>query len=248
MKLRVKFKKTGAVRYIGHLDTMRFFQKVMRRADIDIKYTTGFSPHQVMSFAQPLSVGIESMGEYMDIDVGFYEGEEAFLNKVNASSVPGMECLSVNILPDNAENAMASVKSAEYNVKIKPDKCPDGLKELLDSDSSVISTKINAFLESPAILIKKEGKNGLREVDIRPGIYRFEFANGVFNMLLDASSGGNIKPLQVMQAFLTLPSGEELNPDALHITRLDMFTDNFVSLGNVGYKTIREYEGAGEGR
>lgn len=56
------------MKFIGHLDTMRYFQKAMRRADIDIAYSTGFSPHQIMSFAAPLGVGITSDGEYLDIE------------------------------------------------------------------------------------------------------------------------------------------------------------------------------------
>ena len=51
MKIRIKFAKYGTMKFIGHLDTMRFFQKALRRADIDIKYSEGFSPHQIMSFA-----------------------------------------------------------------------------------------------------------------------------------------------------------------------------------------------------
>ena len=48
MKIRIKFEKDGVMRYIGHLDIMRYFQKSMRRAEIDICYSTGFSPHQIM--------------------------------------------------------------------------------------------------------------------------------------------------------------------------------------------------------
>ena len=69
MKVRVKFAKYGALRFIGHLDVMRHFQKVIRRAGIDIAYSTGFSPHQIMSFASPLGLGMYSRGEYMDIEV-----------------------------------------------------------------------------------------------------------------------------------------------------------------------------------
>ena len=57
MKIRIKFSKQGAMKFIGHLDTMRYFQKAMRRADVDIRYSEGFSPHQIMSFAAPLGVG-----------------------------------------------------------------------------------------------------------------------------------------------------------------------------------------------
>ncbi len=57
------------LRFIGHLDVMRFFQKAIRRAGIDIAYSSGFSPHQIMSFASPLGLGVESRGEYLDIQV-----------------------------------------------------------------------------------------------------------------------------------------------------------------------------------
>ena len=60
MKIRIKFAKEGTMKFIGHLDVMRYFQKVMRRADVDIRYSEGFSPHQIMSFASPLGVGMES--------------------------------------------------------------------------------------------------------------------------------------------------------------------------------------------
>lgn len=57
------------MRFIGHLDLMRYFQKAMRRADIPIKYSEGFSPHQIMSFGAPLSMGVSGLGEYMDIEL-----------------------------------------------------------------------------------------------------------------------------------------------------------------------------------
>mgnify|MGYP003549721286 FL=1 len=69
IKVRIKFSKHGVMRFIGHLDIMRYFQKVFRRAEIDIAYSGGFSPHQIMSFAQPLGVGLESDGEYMDVEL-----------------------------------------------------------------------------------------------------------------------------------------------------------------------------------
>ena len=81
MKIRIKFSKFGNMRFIGHLDTMRYFQKVMRRADIDIAYSTGFSPHQIMSFAAPLGVGLISEGEYLDIEVTSTESTEESLRR-----------------------------------------------------------------------------------------------------------------------------------------------------------------------
>ena len=59
MKARIKFRKYGSLRFIGHLDVMRFFQKVMRRADIPIAFSGGYSPHMIMSFANPLGIGLK---------------------------------------------------------------------------------------------------------------------------------------------------------------------------------------------
>ena len=61
MNIRIKFAKEGTMKFIGHLDMMRYFQKIMRRADVDICYSTGFSPHQIMSFASPLGVGMSTL-------------------------------------------------------------------------------------------------------------------------------------------------------------------------------------------
>ena len=68
MKARIKFRKYGVLRFIGHLDVMRYFQKVMRRADIPIAFTGGYSPHDHV-FASPLGIGLESDGEYLDIEL-----------------------------------------------------------------------------------------------------------------------------------------------------------------------------------
>ena len=67
MKIRLRFSKQGQMKFIGHLDMVRYFQKVMRRSEVDVAYSEGFSPHQKMSFASPLSVGVLSRGEYFDL-------------------------------------------------------------------------------------------------------------------------------------------------------------------------------------
>ena len=84
MKVRIKFAKSGAMRFIGHLDVMRFFQKAIRRAGIDVAYSEGFSPHQIMSFAAPLGVGLTSNGEYLDIEVRSHAGAEDMKRRLEA--------------------------------------------------------------------------------------------------------------------------------------------------------------------
>ncbi len=214
MKIRIKFKKFGPIRYIGHLDVMRFFQKAIRRAGIDVTYTAGFSPHQVMSFAAPLGVGLTSNGEYMDIEVNSMESCQDILERLNQAGVPGIEVVSVKVLPEGAGNAMASVAAASYTVRFREGREP----------ASDMAAVLPGFLAKEHILITKETKKGSREVDLKPGIYRLEWVGDAFNMLVDASSGGNIKPIQIVEALLT-DCGEVLQENALLITREEIYTN-----------------------
>lgn len=65
--IRLKFTKGSEVKYISHLDLMRVFQRALRRASIPISYSSGFNPHQEISFAAPLSLGVTSNAEYVDL-------------------------------------------------------------------------------------------------------------------------------------------------------------------------------------
>ena len=100
MKIRIKFAKQGTMKFIGHLDVMRYFQKAMRRADVDIRYSEGFSPHQIMSFASPLGVGLTSVGEYMDIEVHSTDSSAEMERRLNEAMVEGFQVLSWRRLPD----------------------------------------------------------------------------------------------------------------------------------------------------
>ena len=119
MKIRIKFSKTGVMKFIGHLDIMRYFQKAIRRAEIDVTYTGGYSPHQVMSFAAPLGVGLESQGEYFDLEINSMKNCEDLKVKLNNAMSDGIEILSVKVLPEDAGNAMASVAAAKYMVSFR---------------------------------------------------------------------------------------------------------------------------------
>ena len=242
MKLRIKFKKYGPVRFIGHLDVMRFFQKAIRRAGIDVTYTTGFSPHQVMSFAAPLGVGLESNGEYMDIQVNSLPAPRDGLNscqvlveQLNDAGVKGLDVISARVLPDTAGNAMASVAAASYTVRFR-----EGREPAMISSALLIDTALKNFLAKKEILITKETKKGTRQINLRPGIYELIWRDNAFFMLVDASSAGNIKPIQIITALLE-ENGETLKENALLITREDVFTKyetTFISLGEIGEVTF----------
>lgn len=240
MKVRIKFAKYGAMKFIGHLDMMRFFQKAVRRADIDVKYSEGFSPHQIMSFAAPLGVGIESCGEYMDLEVLSMSSIEDMKDALNRVMVEGVKVLAVNVLPDQARNAMASVAAASYQIHLK-----EGTLDITDPAESVAS-----FYGQERILYTKETKKNTLEVDLKQGIYEMQMSETqvisdsmssvaamfaadpgknhmsvpCIRMTVDASSSGNIKPTVVFEKFCAF-AGCEIPVSAVQVTRLETYTD-----------------------
>lgn len=215
MKIRVKFAKYGSMKFIGHLDMMRFFQKAIRRAGIDIRYSEGFSPHQIMSFAAPLGVGIESCGEYMDIEVLSMTSTEDIMRALNQVMVEGVKILSVNVLPEHAKNAMASVAAASYHLKMKEGQFPIG----------DLAGKLQAFYEQETIPYRKETKKSVVELDLKQGIYEIGAGqDGSVRMLVNASSSGNIKPAIVFEKFCQY-AGVEVPQTAYQVTRMETYTD-----------------------
>lgn len=225
MKLRIKFAKYGCMKFIGHLDVMRFFQKAIRRAEIDIAYSEGYSPHQIMSFASPLGVGVESHGEYMDIVVNSNTSSKTLLDALNSVMVEGIDVLSVRRLPDDAKNAMASVQWADYTI---------AFREGYEPDFKTLEEAIKEMVNRKEIIVTKETKKSTRELDLKPCIREIRFQpNHTIFMSLKAGSEDNIKPELVIKAICEI-GGFSLEKIALLMTREDLYGENMVSLNDYG--------------
>lgn len=176
MKVRIKFQKFGAMKFIGHLDVMRYFQKAFRRAGLDSEYSKGFSPHQIMSFAAPLGVGLTSDGEYVDISLLSGDTPKEMVERINAVMSEGFRVVGYHILKDREENqkavtAMSLVSSADYLVSLK-----DGYTIGDQFQSSEDFRKaFQEFLEQKEIVIEKKTKKSEKAVDIRPMITMVAF-------------------------------------------------------------------------
>lgn len=229
MKARIKFRKYGCMKFIGHLDIMRFFQKVMRRADIPIAFTGGFSPHMIMSFANPLGVGLTSDGEYFDIELTEDIDMEAAVTRMNQVVVEGIEIVNmVPISDEKKQTGMTIVAAADYRSALRKGAFPEDWRE-----------QANAFIAQPSIGIVKKTKKSEKEVDIKPMIYQFEVQDDSIYMLVATGSVENLKPELVMQAFCQY-LGVDIETVAFAHHRLDVYANigtedkkEFVSLDRV---------------
>lgn len=230
MKIRIKFSKTGPLKYIGHLDVMRYFQKLNNRAHIPVAYSEGFSPHQILSFTPPLSLGAESIGEYADIEITTSIKSVDAVKALNENSVEGIQIESFKLLPDNAPNAMSCVTAAKYRCSLKENLC-------FDFD---INKELEELFKSDKIEVLKKSKKNERIVDIKPLIYDFEINESYSDFLVSAGSVDNLKPELIYKVIFD-KHGLEMPERPLNLIRQDMYTgdkDNLISLNDIGTEIL----------
>lgn len=232
MKVRIKFAKEGPIKFVGHLDTMRYFQKAMRRAQLPAAFSGGYSPHMIMSFASPLGVGIESCGDYFDVELKEQVSSKEIVERLNAVMAEGARILSARMVEDGkAGKAMSLVAAADYEIYFREGKEP----------SKDWQEKMKDFFSMNEILVTKESKKGEREVNIRPYIYQAEVREDKTIFLQLASASGNYtRPDTVMDAFLKYLGGE-IQPWSYQIRRMETYADKgteenhmFVPLEDLG--------------
>lgn len=236
IKARIKFNKCGSMKFIGHLDVMRYFQKAIRRAEIDVAYSQGFSPHQLLSFASPLGVGLTSDGEYMDIQLNSLVSAENIKEQLNAVMSSELQVSEVILVPENSKPSMSILAAADYLVSLK-----DGYFPILDFEQN-----FREFLTQDSILITKKTKKGETQIDLKAYIYKTGFTWEEFKktlyggkndtvaqkydngqkiyLQLICGSVVNIKPEQVIEAFYRY-LGQEYNRFAWQIHRIELYTD-----------------------
>lgn len=258
MKARIKFSKAGAMKFIGHLDVMRYFQKAFRRSEVKIEYSKGFSPHQLISFAAPLGVGLTSDSEYLDIVVTDSGSSKEMVDQINKVMTEGFHVLSFKKLDEDSKNAMSIVAAADYLVSLK-----DGYELVED-----FQKKFTRFLNQDSITILKKTKKSEVLMDIKPFIYYFSFDKADFNkqvnrkentnasvadtyengitlyLRLATGSVTNIKPELVMEAFCQY-IGIAFNKYAWGYHRLEVYANmgkdderEFVPLDDLGTEVL----------
>lgn len=185
MKVRFQFKRREELKYIGHLDVMRLFERAFKRASIPVTHSQGFNPRPEIVFAQPMALGLSSDGEFADVELETDYDLKVFIEKVNAVLPDGVKIVDAREKTSN-KNIMAIVKAARYRIDFKA----DGIQD--------IDSVISYILGKKKIIVLKKTKSGESEIDIRPLIYELSGElngdTGFFNVLLNAGQENNVRP------------------------------------------------------
>ncbi len=185
----LKYKRGNEVKYISHLDFVRFIQRVIRRAELPMLFSSGFNPHPLINIALPLSVGVTSDGELMKIGLDGDFDEQFVMDTINKTFPPGFEIIGIKKV-EGKEIDFNKINKAVY-------KCDCLLEKEINID-------IPSFLAKDSLLVMKKSKSGIKEADILPHIHSLECTQDKINitlkMCVDAGNSYNLKPDTVIEA------------------------------------------------
>jgi len=195
-EVRLRFSKTGRLKYISHLDINRAMSRALKRAQIPLWYTEGFNPHPYMSFSLPLSLGVESLCESVDLRIIGDITNDEIKNRLN--NVFPQDIKIVDVYDDFRDNSEIVYSDYVYKFEFK--------------DNEAAFEKIKNVLSSDEIIALKKGKQGrkrvMKETNIKSFIdkYSISIRNDVIvlNIRLLAGPKKNLNPSLLFDTIIRL--------------------------------------------
>ncbi len=201
-KWRLKFKKTGMGKYISHLDLLRTFTRAIHRANLPVKYSQGFNPHQLITFSLPLALGVTSETEFVDIDFEETTTPKMIGEALNKTLPPDIKILRVS-RPECRAN---DIVSARYTINLT---APDPIERV----------NVEEFFAQENIQALKKTKKGEKVVNLQDfilecSIDKTEGKQIELNAVFSAGGSANIKPdivIAKLAEFLGFIEFDEVN-------------------------------------
>ncbi|MBE6053938.1 MAG: DUF2344 domain-containing protein [Clostridium sartagoforme] len=219
MRYVIKFTKESSIKFISHLDLMRTIQRVIRRADLPMEYSKGFNPHMAMSIAQPLSVGVYSDAEYMDIVLVEELNEDEIINRLNEKTASGIRFLEARkVVNKEGEKklpqSMALIDAARFTIK------------MVCADANIVEEKMKALEKENQWNTIKKSKKGEKEVNLRTMIKEMKYwinnDEFILNILISSGSREHLSP-DLVASYIKSNIPEILDDAFVDIKREEMY-------------------------
>jgi len=193
-RLRLTFAKGEEIKYISHLDMMRLWERVLRRAQVPLAYSKGYNPRPKLALAAPLPVGFTSRGEVMDIILSHRTSPYSFAKQVAPQLPPGLEILSVEEVYLALPSLQSQVCYSEYEVIVSSGELLAEMRERLER-----------VLRAESLPWSREREGKAREFDMRPLIDALWLkgrrdGDYVLGMRLQTDSQATGRPDEVLEA------------------------------------------------
>lgn len=190
MRVRITFTKQGALRYIGHLDLHRLWERAMRRADLPLAYSQGFHPQPKISLAAALPLGFSSRGEVLDVRLNEEVSVEDISSRLKDNLPPDINVREIKSVDERLPALQTQVLSAAYDVRLTE-----------PIDGSELKRKMESVMMTEFIIRERRGKS----YDLRPLIEMMSVitqadGTGWLKMTLAAREGATGRPEEVLAA------------------------------------------------
>jgi radical SAM-linked protein len=160
MRVRLRFTKLGAVRFTSHRDVARLWERALRRAQLPVASTEGFSPRPKVHFGLALSTGHESLGEYLDLDLREPVEVEPLPERLTPLLPPGLDVERAAVIERSTTSLQEAVISCSWRIGVT------------DAEPAVVRDGVAALLAAPSIPVVRERKGKRVSDDLRPAITR----------------------------------------------------------------------------
>ena len=202
MRVRITFTKQNALRYIGHLDLHRLWERAMRRAGLPISYSQGFHPQPKISLAAALPLGFSSRNEVLDVRLNEDIATEDISARLTDNLPPDIKVLDVQEVDERLPAMQTLVLSAAYDVHLTE-----------PVDGSELKRRVEALMQTESLIRERRGKT----YDLRPLIEMLSIitqADGKawLKMTLAAREGATGRPEEVLAAM-------EIEPETARVER-----------------------------
>jgi len=201
-RIRIRFRKEGDLRLIGHLDLMRAFERLFRRADLQLRMTEGFHPKPRMHFAAALSLGIEGVNEVAEIELNEPAKADELLESLRRHTSPGLHISSVEVVPPEARKL--KVTSATYEIDTPQER------------SSELASAISDLLAADPCMVER-GRNK-SPVNLHESLNELTLRDGVLFIHLQLIDGPSAGPREVLRAL----NIADLEKDGFILRRTDV--------------------------
>jgi len=190
MRARITFSKQGALRYTGHLDLHRLWERAMRRADLPLSYSLGFHPQPKISLAAALPLGFSSLGEVLDVRFNAEIPTEEIAARLKDSLPPDIKVTGVESVDEREPALQTQVLSATYNAHLTE-----------PVDGADLARKVEEMLMAESLPRERRNKS----YDMRPLIETLNVITEVdgkvwLQMKLAARDGATGRPEEVLSA------------------------------------------------
>jgi radical SAM-linked protein len=183
-RVRVRFTKQDDLRWISHRDLMRTWERLFRRAGVNMSMTEGFHPKPRINFPSALAVGVAGLDELIEIDLAETHTADSLRSAIVPQLPPGMQLGEIKVLP--AADRKANVTSVTFEMEIP------------DARQAALLARIAWLLAESTVRIDREGRKA--PLDLRPLIDSLILEGKTFRMRLLVDREGSARPREVLAA------------------------------------------------